>query len=111
MKILAKILVLPGQPPRVEWSQATRQEKAEFCELEIRERLEYLANHCQVESEVEPWPGLKDRNKADLLRQSAMSQVKAAKFVEAILQFNSASRFAPATVIQSHTIPTPHLPL
>ena len=96
MKITAQILVLPDQPPRVSWT-GTREEKVQFCKMEIKERLEYLETHSLVECKAEPWSGVKDRVKADQVRQTAMSLAKAGKFVEAVLQLNTAMRLAPAT--------------
>ena len=98
MNISARLLVLADQPPSISWS-GSRQEAARFCSLEVAERLSHLASHCRLESLVPPCPPLKDRLQAERLRQAGMSLVKETKFVEAILQFNSASRFAPATVI------------
>ena len=96
MKIAAEILVLSDQPLRVSWT-GSREEKLLFCKMDIKERLEHLETHCRLEFEAEPWPGVKDRMKADQVRQSAMSLAKAGKFVEAVLQLNTAMRLAPVT--------------
>ena len=107
MNISARLLVLAEQPPRITWS-GSRQEAAQFCELEVAERLAHLATNCRLESLLQPCPPLKDRLKAERLRQSGMSLVKETKFVEAILQFNTAIRLAPVTVIQYIPTPLPH---
>ena len=98
MNISARLLVLADQPPRITWS-GSRQEAAQFCELEVSERLRHLASHCRLQSLTEPSLPAKDRLTAERLRQAGMSLVKETKFVEAISQFNTAIRFVPVTVI------------
>ena len=109
MNISASVQVLADQPPRVSWS-ATRQEAAVFCQLEVKDRLSLLTNNCRLEILSEPSPAVKDRLKAERLRQTGMSLVKETKFVEAILEFNTAMRLVPVTVIQYLHHTTPHLP-
>ena len=99
MNISASVQVLADQPPRVSWS-GTRQEAALFCQLEVKERLSQLTNNCRLEILSEPSPAVKDRLQAERLRQSGMRLVKETKFVEAILEFNTAMRFVPLTVTQ-----------
>ena len=96
MKLAAEIRVFPDEPPTVSWSGG-REEKQVFCQMDIKERLEHLVTHSRIECESSPWSGVKDRSQADQLRKSAISQMKAGKFVEAILLFNSAMRVAPAS--------------
>ena len=110
MTISAGVLVLADGPPRVTWT-GSRQEAAEFCRLEVKERLSRLATSCRLESLTRPCPAVKDRLKAERLRQAGMSLVKETKFVEAVLEFNTAIRLVPPTVIQSphHRPPPPSL--
>ena len=98
MKISASVSVLSDQQPRLSWT-GTREEAAVFCSLDIRERLDHLITHCRLVSLPQPWQGVKDRTEADRLRQTGMNLVEASKFVEGILEFNSAMRHAPPTVI------------
>ena len=99
MNISASVLVLADQPPRVSWS-GSRQEAAVFCQLEVKERLAHLSSNCRLETLTEPCLAVKERVKAERLRKSGMSLVKERKFVEAILEFNTAMRLVPVTVIQ-----------
>ena len=98
MSISASVLVLADQPPRVSWS-GTRQEAAQFCQQEVKERLSHLASTCRLETVTQPSQAGKDRLEAERFRQSGMRLVKETKFAEAILEFNTATRLVPVTVL------------
>ena len=91
------IRILPDQPPLISWT-GSAEEKLKLSKMDIRDRLRYLDHHNDILYQVDPWSGIKDKSKADLLKETGMRLVKNGKYVEAIQSFNNAIKTAPVEV-------------
>ena len=91
--VILTINVCPDNPPALKWSGSAA-DKISFCRLPIHERLQHLVTNSHVQLSGEPWAGVKNKSKSDLLRVTGQQLIKNKKYVEAIECFNSAMRVA-----------------
>ena len=91
----AEINIVPDSVPLVSWTGSVK-DKLELSRMSVRRRLEHLQDNVVVTNHCEPWQGVKDKMKAEKLKDVANNLVKQGKHLEAIQFFNTATRISPS---------------